>query len=964
MQNPNDHLRTIDIYDARGNKIQTKSTVTLDNSTKKFINDGVRIKDCFGRVVSQHYPTISTVPDYDYSNETDYAYNPTVQTYDIMDRELISTFPDNTVLRKDYYIKRDKQSRFRLVTRTTDALGNIGETYISPQEWTVQQSAALGTPDSAHTQLRYNAFGDRIMTIDPDGAVTTYDYDQIGRLAARNHPDAGVTRYKYDLAGNLVRSQTERQHLYTDETTYDYFYNQQTDIHHHLSNDHIHTEYGQPNTHSAGLPVKIVNNAGVEMMEYDEMGNVSALTQFLTLPRERYPIGFRTEWHYDSWNRLLDMTYNDGETVHYTYNVAGQLMGMAGDADYIDNIIYDRFGNRELLEYGNGAIQEYLYDNMLRLSRTKLSTLVEGQIKDITYTYDAIGNIVSQNNQQNALSSGLGGVSLQTYDYDAMNRLIHSSGGNSDAGVSYNFQQTYSPSGRIGSKNCDFTSQNDEFYYDASGYQMHALRKAIDGNSGKPCDFVYDENGNMQGYSINDGSFASYNIWNAANQMVATGNTRACGYYGYGYDGKRRYKLTGKTSVMSANAGDVVMDFSFDDYVLYPNSFLTGTPRGYTKHYYAGSERIASRLMNCWHFNKNLDQYLNDSEQQILDALALSNEQFDFTFNERPQYMNYYVPDSVVDIQGNKIANTGGMPILNLAGYFKGDDVVHYNCEMLADNDCKSELVFTHSDHLGSSSWTTDASGKAIQHIEYLPFGEEFVNQRTTSYEDRYTFTGKELDAESNLYYYDARYNSSTYSQFTSPDPMSDKYPSVSPYLYCAGNPIRFVDPTGMVIAIHNDDDDKDYIFSKSEDGSYGFYCEGKKLTSVFANDVTDALCTIKKNFFGNYLVDYIMLNYNIVQITYDKYQNGAYIFSCDKILWNPEIIKGGLNINGNLYRPPFIGLAHELGHIMSCWSNNPNRTNVWFYIGENEIYYDEKSIIDYLGLFGVFGTSFRMWED
>ncbi|MCQ2330198.1 MAG: hypothetical protein MJZ93_06560, partial [Paludibacteraceae bacterium] len=108
---------------------------------------------------------------------------------------------------------------------------------------------------------------------------------------------------------------------------------------------------------------------------------------------------------------------------------------------------------------------------------------------------------------------------------------------------------------------------------------------------------------------------------------------------------------------------------------------------------------------------------------------------------------------------------------------------------------------FTHSDHLGSSSWTTDENGYAVQHIEYLPFGEEFVNQRLTPYEDRYTFTGKELDAESNLYYYDARYNSSTYSQFTSPDPMSDKYPSVSPYLYCAGNPIRFVDPTGMVWA-------------------------------------------------------------------------------------------------------------------------------------------------------------------
>lgn len=65
------------------------------------------------------------------------------------------------------------------------------------------------------------------------------------------------------------------------------------------------------------------------------------------------------------------------------------------------------------------------------------------------------------------------------WHYNSWNRLTHSSVGNSDAGVSYNFQQTYSTSGRIGDKFCDFTSQNDGFYYDASGYQMHALRKTI-----------------------------------------------------------------------------------------------------------------------------------------------------------------------------------------------------------------------------------------------------------------------------------------------------------------------------------------------------------------------------------------------------------------------------------------------------------------------------------------------------
>ena len=60
-----------------------------------------------------------------------------------------------------------------------------------------------------------------------------------------------------------------------------------------------------------------------------------------------------------------------------------------------------------------------------------------------------------------------------------------------------------------------------------------------------------------------------------------------------------------------------------------------------------------------------------------------------------------------------------------------------------------------------------------------------------------HTFSAKERDAETGLSYFGARYYSSDLSIWLSVDPMSDKYPSLSPYVYCANNPVKLVDPNG-----------------------------------------------------------------------------------------------------------------------------------------------------------------------
>jgi RHS repeat-associated protein len=84
-----------------------------------------------------------------------------------------------------------------------------------------------------------------------------------------------------------------------------------------------------------------------------------------------------------------------------------------------------------------------------------------------------------------------------------------------------------------------------------------------------------------------------------------------------------------------------------------------------------------------------------------------------------------------------------------------------------------------------------------------IPFGEDWVDQRNSSWNTPYTFSGKEKDAETGYSYFGARYYDSGLSIWLSVDPMSDKYPSLSPYSYCANNPIMMVDPDGRKFHIN-----------------------------------------------------------------------------------------------------------------------------------------------------------------
>jgi RHS repeat-associated protein len=131
-----------------------------------------------------------------------------------------------------------------------------------------------------------------------------------------------------------------------------------------------------------------------------------------------------------------------------------------------------------------------------------------------------------------------------------------------------------------------------------------------------------------------------------------------------------------------------------------------------------------------------------------------------------------------------------------------------------------------------SHSFITDLSGEAVQHLQYLPFGESFVTQTSTSWQTRYTFSGKEKDEETGYSYFGARYYDGDLSIWLSVDPLADKYPNQSAYSYVGGRPINVIDPNGedeweldnqgnVINRIENKDHDSFHIVEKDKDGNY-----------------------------------------------------------------------------------------------------------------------------------------------
>lgn len=826
-QHPTNDIETLTFSDGLGRPMQVKKDIYIDKaatpSNPTFIEaysvSGMNSYDFFGRLSKDYRPTYEQQ-----TATTKYLLNNTAQplnssaTFDPLDRPLTMTDADGTVSTTAYSINVDNVGVLGLKTKVTVPQSTtqniVSETY-KDVSGNIFATMNLGAT-ALWTKFSYNCIGELVQYKDAQGYLTNYVYDMLGRKTKLTHPDNGVSTFYYDAASNLIKLQTAN--LFADATIvapadrfikYNYHFNRLTEVLYPntpagaLNMSNVYYDY-VASGNGAGQVYKQSDATGEQFFEYGNMGEIVYNNRTIYAPNLPTRT-FETYFQYDSWNRLQKLTYPDGEEVSYAYNVGGNLQSMTGtgigdQVDYIKRIDYDLYEQRTYLQYGNGTETFYSYSPTLRrLEYLNAKTSSQEDLFFNKYGYDKAGNVLAIDNSASATSNDMGGKYLHNFTYDKLNRLITAGGefngsaaqismGN-DAQAKYTLSMSYNATHGITNKTQSHTKNSTTFaantYVDNYAYiaNTHKVATVQNATTGITETFTYDLNGNLKRKQTP--TFDRRLFWDESNRLRVVKDPSSMQHYIYDGSGERVLKASSDYGVVNENGTlSTTMPVTLNGYTTYPSGYIVIDPAGiYSKHYYAGSQRIVSRLgeSDASIFedplyrstgepskDRNVKQLQIDNLQQIMENAKLPKVQF-----------STYKPRTYEEIQSA------------LAEDQEKDDE-----SMRAPE--PAPIYFYHPDHLGTSTFLTDINGNAYQFFLNLPFGETMAEQLpSTYYQTPYKFNGKELDEETGLYYYGARYYDPKISIWYSVDPLAEKFPNVNPFIYSAQNPISYRDPDG-----------------------------------------------------------------------------------------------------------------------------------------------------------------------
>ena len=826
------------------------------SSDKVVVTSGRVVYDAFGRAVKVYHPTVATDSVYDFSAAID-TVPPTVTEYDVLDRPVRVIYPDGTETNTTYRVEGHA-----LVTHVTDALSNETETHVSGSGHTLK-SIQFDGAEQIVTQFTYDGIGRLVEILDADTNVTVSEYDMGDRRVRVSHPASGETTFTYDALGNVLKRQTAnlRDSALFIEYGYDRGRLISVNYPEHPENN-VRYYYGGANDpdNAKGRLCLRLDATGGEQYAYDDMGNVKETVRTVTVPNE--DVGtFKTEFEYDSFGKLLSLTYPDGEKVCYWYDGSGQLTEVyvkerKNGYRYVEEIGYDKFGDRVYMRYGNGAETEYAYnDEMRRLDSLSLAS-PHTTLKRI-YGYDDVGNILSVTNSGTGLLYD--SPVSHTYGYDNLYRLTEAHGTTGSAQTGYDLAMSYDNMYRITGKTQGIRQTGIQFAgtlnagydlsyaYDRTPGRRFRMSSVSDVNYrtvGAPEDgdyideehfYEYDPNGNI--LHVNTGRWKRDGVerelsreekfrWDEENRLMAISQDGYVSNYWYDGDGERVIKEHGGNQAVFVNSEQDGVLTDTRQFTIYPSAYLTvHNGSWYTKHIYIGSERISSRMgtMSVDALSETFEANAILAGENVLEEIDYDGQCDTLARVMRSNYAYFDLPYNGENRHGEEMVSTpprggatgssGGLGSSSGPRHYwmlgdSGDEATDISGEgggpsrgpRRAENvNYNGNRYFYHSDHLGSSSLITDASGNVTQQLDYLPYGEVFLEKRANvDYSTPYKFNGKELDEETGLYYYGARYMNPRLSIWYATDYLEELDNKVSTYAYCHANPVNLIDDDGM----------------------------------------------------------------------------------------------------------------------------------------------------------------------
>ena len=493
---------------------------------------------------------------------------------------------------------------------------------------------------------------------------------------------------------------------------------------------------------------------------------------------------------------------------------------------------------RTYLKYCNGAETFYSYDPARRRLQNLVVNAKAGTIMDNAYSYDAVSNVLGiKNNAPLPQSGKAGGQMSHSYTYDPLYRLASATGtykGTDNKAASYTLSMGYDNMHRITSKKQHLSQTGVQFdgtlnagYELAYTYGKDAGRKfrldnvrdinyrteetptdSTNINNGHK--YTYDLNGNLvyintsrvkkDGKEDEKASEQKYR-WDEENRLLAADENGFVSNYWYDADGERTVKTSGENEAIYVNSEFSGGNTGTARFSLYVSPYLVAGQGGkYTKHIYIGSQRIVSKLGDLASYGADprripyagneadgLTINYKDKYAQQLQSIKDNYKAFDQPYNGKDN-------DDYVNGQG--FCCNDGTPEAAQARAMVRTRAANGNFK--PNDDYEKMQFYYHPDHLGSSSYITNLDGEVSQHIEYVPFGEVFIEERNNTWNTPYLFNAKEFDEETGMYYYGARYYEPRLSIWLGTDPKQDKYPNIHSYCFCLNNPIKVIDPNGQ----------------------------------------------------------------------------------------------------------------------------------------------------------------------
>ncbi len=814
VQHPGNDIETVVLIDDFARPRAILKDIEIEGQEYMSISGDV-LFDAFGRAIINYLPGYAekggwSTPNCKYSplgnTFEDAHYTETL--YDELDRVIQSIDPEGNESFTEYtiddglFITHSKIQQTSSVDIISETFGDVNNRIIKTKN--------VGPGGDIFTHFTYNAIGELLSYTDDEGIETSYNYDWLGRRTAVNHPDNGTTKYSYDGAGNLDKLQTANLAIQDKYIEYLYEYNRlvavifpenQQGIDN-ISNVYYH--YGAPNSgNQSGRLILQQDASGVQEFKYGNMGEVIYSKRTVVAPSPNLPTRtFETQFSYDSWNRMQTITYPDSEQVDYYYNLGGNLREVKNsEFKYIEDIKYDHYEQRVYLKYGNGTESHYTYSPELQRLYTLdvLDSNSQNLLKNV-YEYDKAGNVTGVvNGAAYNTSNYMGGGFDHSYSYDNLNRLVGAKGSfyghPSQQGIGNDFQSGYDLSmkyntthgivvkeqihDRNGQTYLPNTYIAEYKYFDGT----HKVKEIIDNNNVSES-FDYDLNGNNVFRHKNDTGIALRYYWDEVNRLRIAEEPELMHHYIYDASGERVLKASSHLEAVYENGELVYSGVQMDNYTTYPNAFLVVDPDGrFSKHYYAGTQRFASRI--------------GDTGAEIFEAQQrpMSTETSEVNYDEIKQLqiadLQYYLEKS-------------GKGTVTFKAYRpdkeeEEEDIRDIESDFSYMAAEQGGLYFYHPDHLGTATFLTDLNGLPYEFFLNLPFGETMAEQhsQTEDYINRWKFTGHELDRETGLYYAGARYYDPKISIWLSVDPFAEEYPNWTPYNYTLQNPVNYIDPNG-----------------------------------------------------------------------------------------------------------------------------------------------------------------------